>query len=171
MAMASADHLSRCGAVAVLAESQLLVIAQLIEQALAQIAASYARRVQLANHFQRFVQMFAGEVHLECGLPDASRIEAGSASRRTGSPMQLEPPEQPQPRHLADAALQTRGRRSSAPILPTTPAQEWHLRRISSISPSPSAAAAFTTLSAMAASASGEEGGATPSNSSSLAIR
>jgi hypothetical protein len=54
------------GAVAVflsvLMERELvLVIAQLAEQTLAEIAATYAGRIELANHFQGFVKIFYRE--------------------------------------------------------------------------------------------------------------
>ena len=39
----------------------LLVIAELVEQALAQIAATYARRVELADRVQSFLQIGGGE--------------------------------------------------------------------------------------------------------------
>ena len=63
MAMASCEHLG--GAVAVFAFSLsvlverelLLVIAQLPQQAFAQSAAAHARRIELANHFEGFLEV------------------------------------------------------------------------------------------------------------------
>src|SRR5579883_1611884 len=53
------------GAVAVVLRRVLrLNVAQLIEQALAQVAAGHARRVHLADHLQRFLQLLAGEARL-----------------------------------------------------------------------------------------------------------
>ena len=61
-----------CGgsAIAVFLQLELLlVIAQLIEQALAKIAACHAGRVQLADDFERLVQI--GEI--EAGWEDGTR--------------------------------------------------------------------------------------------------
>src|ERR1051326_8077129 len=65
------------------------------------------------------------------------------------------------------------GKAESAPIQSDPAAEISPVPIPSSTSeePSPSAAASFTTFSTTVASASGEAGGATPINSSSLAIR
>ena len=54
----------------------VLVIAQLAEQAFAKIAAAYARRIKLANHFQGFLKIFYREV----GSVDGALEQAGCGS-------------------------------------------------------------------------------------------
>jgi hypothetical protein len=54
----------------------LLVVAQLAEQAFAKIAAAYAGRIKLANHFQSFVKIVHREIR---GL---DRPRRGLRSRR-----------------------------------------------------------------------------------------
>ena len=68
MAMASVRVCAVDSPLPFLCSSQLLlVIAQLIEQALAQIAAGDAGWIQLADDFDGFVQIGEGEGRPECG--------------------------------------------------------------------------------------------------------
>ena len=53
------------------------MVAQLIEQAFAQIAAGYALRIELAHNFQRLVQI--GDRKTDIGNPSGSRCCTGSA--------------------------------------------------------------------------------------------
>ncbi len=62
------NHLRGGLAVSIFCAASSLVIAQLIKQALAQVAAGDSGRIHLANKFQSLVQIRKIEAGLKCGL-------------------------------------------------------------------------------------------------------
>ena len=70
-------NLRRAVAVLVLRELHLM-ITKLVEQALAQVAAGHAGRIELADDFQRFVQIGGGKSWLVSGQGRSDGLRRGS---------------------------------------------------------------------------------------------
>src|SRR5437879_1843003 len=165
-------QLCRGLAIAVFVQRELLlVIAQLIEQAFAKIAAANPRRIQLPDHFESFAQIGSIKFGTNAGgaevadvvLASFFGIAAGSAIGAAGAGATAVAA---MPAISAVTAACSHSEESpgdkSLSLIPCA----------NSVSvPMPRAAASFTTLSTTVASASGGVGGAVPRSSSSLAMR
>ena len=161
-------HLCRGLAVSILVRGKLrLMVAQLIQQAIAQVAAGHAGRIHLAHQLQGFMQIGKLKLGWNTGCVDfrgaaGSARRSGGAGRATASGAG------------GDATASAADADTPSPSSGVHTADDASASSTASLHPDrrqPQSRSFLKTFSAMVASTSGGAGGATPSSSSSLAIR